>query len=70
MATRTKPPAAKDLHEEDLYVWTERQTALLRARRFEELDLENLVEEVADLGGALKRSVRSRIRTIMDPDYS
>ncbi len=64
--TRTKPPAAKDLYEEDFYVWAERQAALLRARRFEDLDLDNLIEEVADLGGALKRSVRSRIRTIME----
>ena len=31
-----------------------------------DLDLEHLVEEVDDLGGALKRSVRSRIGTIIE----
>ena len=66
MATRTKPPAARDLYDEDFYVWAERQAGLLRARRFDELDLENLVEEVEDLAGALKRSARSRVRRIIE----
>lgn len=64
MATRLKP--ATNLYEEDLYLWSERQAALLRAGRFDELDLANLIEEVEDVGGALRRSVRSRTRTIME----
>jgi hypothetical protein len=65
MATRIKP-TTKDLYEGDFYVWTERQAELLRARRFDELDLENLIEEVAELGEAVKKSVRSRVRTIIE----
>lgn len=65
MATRIKP-SAKDLYEEDLYVWSHTQAALLPARRFDELDLENLIEEVLDVGGALRRSVRSRARIIIE----
>jgi Domain of unknown function DUF29 len=64
MATRVKP--AKSLYEEDLYVWSQTQAALLRAGRFNELDLANLIEEIEDVGGALKRSVRSRVRTIIE----
>ena len=41
--------------------------ALLRDRRFAELDLEHLIEEVDDLGESLYRSGRSRIRTIIEP---
>ena len=52
MARKIKP--AKDLYEEDLYPWSRMQAALLRARRFDELDLENLIEEVEDAGGALR----------------
>ena len=63
MATQIKP--AKDLYEEDLYLWSQAQAALLRAGRFDELDLENLIEEVEDVGGALRRSVRNRAMTIM-----
>ena len=65
MATRIKP-APKELYEDDFYVWSQRQAELLRARRYDELDLEHLIEEVEDLGGALKRSVRSRVRTIIE----
>jgi Domain of unknown function DUF29 len=65
MATRIKA-RPKELYADDFYVWTQRQTELLRARRFDELDLENLIEEVAELGEAVKKSVRSRVRTIIE----
>jgi len=65
MATRIKQ-ASQQLYDQDFYAWSRRQADLLRAGRFRELDLEHLVEEVDDLGGALKRSVRSRIRTIIE----
>ena len=62
MATRINA-RLKDLYVDDFYVWTQRQAELLRARRFDELDLDNLIEEVAELGEAVKKSVRSRVRT-------
>ena len=65
MATRLQPPP-KDLYETDPYAWALEQAALLRARRFGELDLENLAEEVDDLAGAQQRSARSRARTIIE----
>jgi hypothetical protein len=65
MATRIKP-AKKGLYDEDFYVWTRRQADLLRAGRYDELDLEHLIEEVEDLGGAAKKSARSRVRTIVE----
>ncbi len=65
MATQIKSPAGR-LYEEDFYAWSKRQAELLRAGRFGDLDLEHLIEEVDDLGESLKRSVRSRIRTIIE----
>ena len=65
MATRIKPKK-KDLYEEDFYVWAERQAALLRAGRFDELDLDNVIEEVEDLGGALKRSALNNARVVVE----
>ena len=64
MATRIKP-TAKDLYEDDLYAWAHDQAALLRAGRFDALDLEHLIEEVEDLAGSLKSAVRSRATTVM-----
>ncbi len=54
MATRIKP-CQGDLYDEDFYVWARRQAELLRAGRYDELDLEHLIEEVEDLGGAAKK---------------
>lgn len=65
MATKVKPRAS-NLYQEDFYVWTERQAELLRARRFDELDLDNLIEEVEDLGGALKRSVMNNAAVVLE----
>jgi hypothetical protein len=65
MVTQIKP-APKELYREDFYVWTKRQAQLLRAGRYDELDLANLIEEVEDLGGAAKKAVRSRARTIIE----
>ena len=65
MATRLNSQMS-DLHEADFYAWAKQQAELLRAGRYRELDLENLIEEVDDLGGALYRGVRSRVRTIIE----
>jgi Domain of unknown function DUF29 len=65
MAVRVKARSIA-LYEEDLYAWSEAQAELLRRRRFAELDLEHVVEEIEDVGGSLYREVRSRIRTIME----
>lgn len=65
MAMRIKE-ATKPLYETDFYAWAREQAALLRAGHYEELDLQNLIEEVDDLGLSLYRSVRSRVRTIIE----
>ena len=65
MATRVRTRGS-DLYEQDFYAWAREQATLLRAGRYDELDLEHLTEEVEDLGGSLYRSVRSRVRTIIE----
>ena len=64
MATRVK--ARPDLHAEDLYAWSRAQANLLRDGRFADLELAHLIEEIEDVGGAMKRSVRKRIRIIIE----
>lgn len=64
MASHPRPTA--DLYEEDFYVWTVVQADLLRARRFEALDLENLIEEVEGLGDAKKSAVLSNATVIVE----
>jgi Domain of unknown function DUF29 len=65
MAARIKTRPS-DLYQQDLYAWSKAQADLLRAGRFAELDLQHVVEEIEDVGGALRRSVRNRIRNILE----
>jgi hypothetical protein len=59
-------PTARALYEEDFPLWAERQAALLRARRFDELDLENLIEEVEDLSRRERKAIESYVETILE----
>jgi hypothetical protein len=60
----TKPPA-NDLYEADFYAWTQEQARLLRERRFDDLDLENLVDEVESVGRNDERQIESRLEVLM-----
>jgi hypothetical protein len=62
----THPRPTDDLYEEDFYVWTEVQADLLRARRFDAVDLEHLIEEVEGLGDAKKSAVLSNATVIVE----
>jgi hypothetical protein len=62
--TITKPPV-NDLYETDFYVWTQEQARLLREKRWDDLDLANLVEEVEGVGGSEKREIRNRLTKLL-----
>ena len=64
MAKVVERDAAR-LYEEDFSAWAERQARLLRERRFDELDLDHLIEEVADLRKAERNAALRRARQIM-----
>ena len=59
-----KPPA-NDLYEIDFYAWTQEQARLLRERRWADLDLENLVDEVSSVGSSEKREIGSRSKKLL-----
>jgi hypothetical protein len=61
----TKPQPATSLYETDLYLWTVEQARLLRERRFAELDLENLVDEVESVGASEKREIANRLDVLI-----
>lgn len=64
--TRTARSAQKgDLYTADLCLWTEEQAALLRARRWAELDSANIAEEIESLGGSQKSEIRSRLAVLL-----
>ena len=65
MATRIKP-VEKDPYDQDFYVWALDQAELLRAKRFEALDLANLIEEVEGLADVKRSAVLNNARVVME----
>lgn len=65
MAKILESPPRPDLYEHDFYSWALEQAAHLRARRFAELDLDNLAEEIEGLARAEARELRSRYVTLL-----
>ncbi|MFZ9738471.1 MAG: DUF29 domain-containing protein, partial [Prochlorotrichaceae cyanobacterium] len=54
------------LYEQDFLLWSEDTAAKLRARDFENLDLENLIEEVESLGRSDRKELLSRLVVIFE----
>lgn len=55
-----------DLYDRDYFLWTDDIADKLRARDFEYLDIENLIEEIECLGRSEKRELRSRLKTLLE----
>jgi len=52
------------LYESDFLRWIDRQAAALRDRRWDDLDVEHLAEEVEALGKSERRELRNRLEVI------
>ena len=65
MAKTIARPAGAELYESDFSAWVELQARLLEQRRFGELDLDHLIEEVADLRKAERSAALNRARQIL-----
>lgn len=66
MAKTLAPPPDAHRYEKDFVAWARHQSELLRARRFDELDLDHLIEEVADLGISERHAALNRARQILE----
>jgi hypothetical protein len=66
MATKVKHArGGGTLYETDVVAWAERQAEALRAGRFDELDLENLAEEIADVSRREADALESHLETLI-----
>ncbi|WP_252177778.1 DUF29 domain-containing protein [Endozoicomonas sp. 4G] len=55
----------ENLYDTDFYTWSYQQAELIKQGRFDELDMDNLAEEVEDMGRARQRSVESRLSQLL-----
>ena len=54
-----------DLYERDFCLWVERALVLMREGNFKDLDLENLLEEIADMSNSQKQALESNLKIIL-----
>jgi hypothetical protein len=54
------------LYERDFLLWTEETVNLLKTRDFDDLDLDNLIEEIEALGRSEKKELKSRLLTLLE----
>lgn len=54
-----------NLYDEDVIAWAEEQARLLRSRQWSQLDIDNIVEEIEDVGKSEKRELQSRMCALM-----
>jgi hypothetical protein len=52
-------------YDKDVILWSQEQARLLRARRFAELDIEHLADEIEDVGKSEKRELASRMAVLV-----
>jgi Domain of unknown function DUF29 len=65
MADTETKARSNELYEADFFAWTQEQARLLRERRFDDLDLDNLVDEVESVGSSEKREIRNRLKVLL-----
>lgn len=52
-------------YKTDFFAWTQEQSALIRAKRWSEIDVEHLAEEVEDMGKSGRRSLESHLEILL-----
>jgi hypothetical protein len=55
-----------DLYEKDYYLWIEKTISLLENNRFSDLDLDNLIEEISDMGKSQRQSLKSYLTRLLE----
>jgi len=56
----------KSLYDSDFLLWTQDTVAKLKAKDFDHVDLENLIEEIESLGKSEKKEIKSRLTTLLE----
>ena len=70
MAATAAPPRPADqlergpAYDEDFFLWTQRQAALIRAGQFDLVDWENVALEIGALGGRERRELGTRLKIL------
>ena len=61
----SQPRPGSTRHEDDLYTWVQEQVALLKAGRLDEIDVDNIAEELGDVGKSERWRLWSILRVLV-----
>ncbi len=53
------------LYDQDFYAWTQRQIELLQVQQWNQVDIENLIEELDSLGKQQRQELRNRLGVLL-----
>ncbi|MEH2308516.1 MAG: DUF29 domain-containing protein [Nostoc sp.] len=59
------PMLSPSLYETDFYAWTQEQVTLLRNEQWNQIDLQNLIEEIQSLGKQQRQELRNRLSVLI-----
>ncbi|MGB2925041.1 MAG: DUF29 domain-containing protein [Limnothrix sp.] len=65
MQTSSLVGKAKELYEKDFYLWIQQTSQNLSSKNFNDLDLENLIEEIEAMGRSEKTALASNLRILL-----
>ncbi|ACK65312.1 protein of unknown function DUF29 [Rippkaea orientalis PCC 8801] len=57
--------AVKTLYETDFNLWLEKTVELLKQKKLDQLDIENLIEEIEAIGRSEKKGLRSNLEQLL-----
>ncbi|MDB9340890.1 MULTISPECIES: DUF29 domain-containing protein [Cyanophyceae] len=66
MVTPIIQPATQSLYDQDYYLWLRTTINQLRTGQFSAVDLDNLLEELEDMGRREKRTIKSLLITLLE----
>ncbi|MEL7419030.1 MAG: DUF29 domain-containing protein [Cyanobacteria bacterium J06555_3] len=56
----------KQLHQQDFNLWTEKVKSKIQQRDFEDMDWDNLLDEIGDMGKSDQRALRSYTQRLIE----
>ncbi len=65
MSSKALDPFTTTLYDEDFVQWTAETARLLRERRFDQIDVEHIAEEIEDMGKRDRRELESRLSVLV-----
>ena len=65
IAENPSDPNQFNSYDHDFYAWTQDQSQLLRTGQLQLIDVQNLAEELEDMGRAEKRELESRLEILL-----